>query len=345
MSPGRQPASPDPWPQLLSQAIRAPSPHNVQPWKLSPTSASEATVYIDMSRALPAEDVTGSFLLSAMGLFVEALRIAAHAQALELSIQMCEEPAELARRVTKTAADLIPFARVSLTHIGDRIDDVLAALLEVRCTGRVAYRMEPLPAAQEHMLRDGALSAGLDFGVTSDARSVRRLLALNTDALFHDLNTPRYHDEIAQWFRCTSSEELSTRDGLSYRCMNMRPWEMKVAKHHPMLLKLPLLSGVFRMRYTQQNLCCSIGHLAGPFFEDPMTAVSYGRGLLRFWLIAAGAGISIHPLGNLVTNPEAAQQVESLLGVRQIWLIFKIGELLGTAPRSLRRPVSEFLVS
>lgn len=73
------------WPVLVSRAIRAPSPHNVRPWKLQPISADEAMLYADMDRALPAEDVTGSFMLCAMGLFVEALRIAAHAQSFDVA--------------------------------------------------------------------------------------------------------------------------------------------------------------------------------------------------------------------------------------------------------------------
>lgn len=334
-----------PWPKLVELAIRSPSPHNVQPWKLKPTSESQATLYADMKRGLPAEDVTGSFLLSAMGLFVEALQIAAHSNSFLLSSAMCEPVAKLAPRMATPSTDLIPFASLSLTPTEGPVDDFSLRLLDARTTGRTIYSTTPLSAESESMLRHGAREAGLEFGVTSDSQLVRYLLDLNTRALFHDLNTPSYHDEIAQWFRTTAAEEESTRDGLSYRCMDMRPWEMKIAKHYPQVLQLPLFNSGLRRRYTQRNRCGSIGFLSGPFFEDPDAAVTFGRGLLRFWLVVAGAELALHPLGNLVTNADAAQRVEAALDVRQIWLIFKVGRLERAAPRSLRRPVEEFLLS
>lgn len=333
------------WLKLVGLAIRAPSPHNVQPWKLRLTSDSHATLCVDMNRALPAEDVTGSFLLSAMGLFLEALGIAAHANSFELAMSMCESPATLAPRFATPSTDLIPFACLSLTPTKRPINDFSLALLQARTTGRTIYSEARLSAEAEAQLRRGALGAGLEFGLTSDYRIVRYLLDLNTRALFHDLNAPSYHDEIARWFRCTPAEETSTRDGLSYRCMNMHPWEMRIAKTYPRLLQLPFASPAIRQRYTHQNRCGSIGYLSGPFFEDPGAAIGFGRGLLRFWLVVAATGLSLHPLGNLVTNADAAQHVESVLGVRQIWLIFKVGQLEHAAPQSLRRPVEDFLLT
>jgi hypothetical protein len=252
---------------LVGLAIRAPSPHNVQPWKLRATSESHATLYVDLNRALPAEDVTGSFLLSAMGLFLEALRIAAHANSFELSMSMCESPATLAPRFSTPSTDLIPFACLSLTPTERPVDDFLLPLLHARTTGRTIYSAARLSADAEALLRRGALDAGLEFGLISDYRIVRYVLDLNTRALIHDLNTPSYHDEIARWFRCTPAEETSTRDGLSYRCMNMHPWEMLIAKYYPRLLQLPFASSAFRQRYTHQNRCVSIGYLSGPFLE------------------------------------------------------------------------------
>ena len=68
---------------------------------------------------------------------------------------------------------------------------------------------------------DEAARRGLVFGSTSDPQQIRRLLDMNVAALFHDLNDPLYHDEIAHWFRCGEKEEHLHRDGLSARCMNM----------------------------------------------------------------------------------------------------------------------------
>jgi nitroreductase len=60
----------DPWREILEVARRAPSPHNVQPWRVKLVSREDAELFIDGQRTLPKEDLTGSFLLSAMGMFL-----------------------------------------------------------------------------------------------------------------------------------------------------------------------------------------------------------------------------------------------------------------------------------
>ncbi|MGI8641105.1 MAG: hypothetical protein ACR2MG_14315, partial [Pyrinomonadaceae bacterium] len=63
------------WTKLLETAIHAPSPHNVQPWRVKIINETEAELYIDSRRTLPKEDITGSFIILTMGLFIEALSI------------------------------------------------------------------------------------------------------------------------------------------------------------------------------------------------------------------------------------------------------------------------------
>jgi len=71
------PLMPDPWRSLFEVARYAPSPHNVQPWKLTILDAQRADLYVDRARTLPAEDKTGSFIISAMAMFAEGLRMVA----------------------------------------------------------------------------------------------------------------------------------------------------------------------------------------------------------------------------------------------------------------------------
>src|ERR1700735_379883 len=67
------------WRQIFEAARSTPSPHNVQPWRIKLLSPDLAELYIDGTRTLPNEDHTGSFLLSAMGMFLEAVDLlAAH---------------------------------------------------------------------------------------------------------------------------------------------------------------------------------------------------------------------------------------------------------------------------
>ena len=55
------------WETLLETAIHAPSPHNVQPWRVRILSEDRADLLIEKRRTLPKEDTTGSFIILTMG--------------------------------------------------------------------------------------------------------------------------------------------------------------------------------------------------------------------------------------------------------------------------------------
>jgi hypothetical protein len=103
------------WHELLSVAIHAPSPHNVQPWRVRIINDNESELYIDSSRTLPKEDVTGSFIICAMGMFIEALTILAARKSYKLHFELLTEPAEVASAILQSSkVRLIPFAKLTL---------------------------------------------------------------------------------------------------------------------------------------------------------------------------------------------------------------------------------------
>jgi nitroreductase len=55
------------WKSLLETAVHAPSPHNVQPWRVKIISDQAADLFIEKSRTLPKEDLSGSFIILTMG--------------------------------------------------------------------------------------------------------------------------------------------------------------------------------------------------------------------------------------------------------------------------------------
>jgi len=64
-----------PWEPILQTALGTPSPHNTQPWRLRINSDQDATLFLEVARTLPDEDTSGHFLICAMGMFLESLRI------------------------------------------------------------------------------------------------------------------------------------------------------------------------------------------------------------------------------------------------------------------------------
>ncbi len=334
----------DLWRELLAAAIRAPSPHNVQPWRIHVLSPAEAELRIEMRRTLPNEDVEGSFIILTMGLFVEALRIVAAHRGLALDDEPVSDLGDYsAARLATRTEPIIPFARlrlrtdpsVPLTH------DL--GLLEQRRTSRLPYRTDPVEPADAAHLEALAIRHGHRYAQVTEPARVERILQWNTDAVFEDLNHPPYRDELCSWLRYSEARSRRERDGLDARCMATPPLELWLAFHASPLLRFPLTRPLFARRYRDAiGPVPTLGVLDGPFW-DPHDAYDTGRFLMHFWLELTRLGYFIHPYGNLVTRRPAAEKVARETGLDRIWLVFKIGRS-DQPPRSHRRAVDEVMV-
>src|ERR1700759_4183727 len=94
-----------PWEKILQVALRTPSPHNTQPWRVKTRGELRATLFMEAARMLPDEDLTGQFLRCAMGLFLETLRLASANAGFVLHAKLCEPSA---------GTPFIPFAELEL---------------------------------------------------------------------------------------------------------------------------------------------------------------------------------------------------------------------------------------
>jgi nitroreductase len=333
------------WATLLETAIHSPSPHNVQPWRVRIHNETEADLLIDSARTLPKEDPTGSFIILTMGMFIEALSLLAANQKHKLSHDLFHEPEWYAQAILAARDQtFLPFARLRLMP-----DDALsstdydpAGFLKRR-TSRISLLPQPVPGETTEALKELAAEWDQRYEQTDEAAAIERILARNTEALFEDLNSPDYHDEITSWFRFTDRASRRHRDGLDYRCMNTSPLAYWLTARFPKLLLLPgarsLLSRTYR---SQIGLVPTIGMLAGDFWQ-PESAIKTGRFLMRFWLETARQDLYIHPYGNMVTNKKAARWMLEETKVPDIWLVFKIG-YSAEPPKSYRRPVEDILL-
>lgn len=332
------------WRVLLETAIHAPSPHNVQPWRVRVHSESQADLLIEKRRTLPKEDVTGSFIILTMGIFIEALRILAANRSYKLRYELHQELSQFTpEAIDRAEAELLPFARLHLEIDREGNSPYSDSLFLKRRTSRISLLPERVPDESVQALSNLARAWGQRYEQITDPATIERILKCNTEALFDDLNMPGYHDEIVEWFRFTARSARNTRDGLDYRCMNAsRPAFWSVARF-PKLLQLPLTRPLFRKIYRRQlGMVPTIAILAGAFWE-PDRAVETGRFLMHFWLEMAQRNLYMHPYGNLITNQRAAAWCLKEIGIADLWLIFKIG-YSKEPPQSYRRLVEEVLV-
>jgi nitroreductase len=333
------------WRAILEVAIQAPSPHNVQPWRVRLLSELEAELFIDGERTLPKEDSTGSFILSTMGMFVEAVALLAAPRGYTLDYELSHAPEWYAESIIHGGqTGLLPFAQLRLSPCSPRENFYPDSLFLQRRTSRICLRPTPIGDLATAVLTKLATQWGHRYQQITDARQVEEILAQNIKALFIDLNNPAYHDEIVSWFRFTDRAAKRHRDGLDWRCMNTSRTAFWLAAKMPKLLLLPPTGSILRRQYRRQlGVVPTIGLLAGNFFLAA-SAFETGRFLIRFWLETARLGLYIHPYGNLVTNPSAANWLAETTQLKDIWLIFKIGQS-ETPPKSYRRSLAEVMVS
>lgn len=333
------------WVSLLEIAIHSPSPHNVQPWRVRILNDREADLFIDSTRTLPKEDLTGSFIILTMGMFIEALRLLAAHNGFALAYTTIHEPSWYADEILKCPQQtFLPFAHLILTPDGNISSEINPALFLKRRTSRLSLKPDPVPTTVSDELKQLASTCNQRYEQITDAQTIERILEKNTEAVFEDLNDPNYHDEIVQWFRFTKRDALATRDGLDYRCMNTSRAAYWLTARVPQLLQLPLTSGILARVYRSQlGLIPTVGMLAGDFWAAE-SALKTGGFLMRFWLETARQDLYIHPYGNLVTNKRAAEWLLKETGIPKIWLIFKIG-FSSEPPQSYRRSVEEILLA
>ncbi len=331
------------WKTLLETAIHTPSPHNVQPWRLRILSDESADLLLERRRTLPKEDPTGSFIILTMGLFIEALTILAANRSLKLTYQLVSPLSQFTpEHIAKAAVELLPFAKLTL-RASEETCEYDDSLFITRRTSRTSYLSRSLPDQTVETLSNLACAWGQTYKQVTDPETIEQILNCNIEAVFQDLSTPAYHDEIVGWFRFTDRASRRTRDGLDYRCMNSSRVSFWLAARVPQLLQFPVAGPLLKKIYHRQlGNVPTIGMLAGPFW-DADSAFKNGRFLMRFWLELARCDLYIHPYGNLVTNKTAADWCLQKLGLSQIWLIFRIG-FSKVPPQSYRRSVEEVLI-
>src|SRR5207247_1979814 len=160
---------------LVEDARLAPSPHNTQPWLVEVGDDEHALLHCRAERLLPVEDPGGRFLTCGMGIFVEALRVAAEARGLALAAEFFSPD------LSASAAGDVPVARLALTpgaSDGAAREAPREALLRRR-TSRLPYDGRPAPESTLAELVEVAAAFGHTARFSADPDFVAWVVELN----------------------------------------------------------------------------------------------------------------------------------------------------------------------
>jgi nitroreductase len=322
-----------PWEPIIQTALRTPSPHNTQPWKVRIRDDRRATLFMDRARMLPDEDTTGHFLRCAMGMFLESLRIISANAGFALRFTLIEEQAR---------GPFVRFAELELEE-GSEPSQYPDSLFQARKTSRLPSNERRIDPEVATVLKSVAAQFGQQYNQCDDPALIEAIIQENIRAVFHDLNVAAYHREIVGWLRYSDEEAQAKADGLDYRCMRVPSMQFRLIRRAPQVMSWPLTRGFIRWMYRQQlGRVSHIGVISGPFFNDG-ASVRAGAFLMQFWLELSRHKLVIHPFGNLVTNSQAHACLRQLTSIEDVWLVFRIG-YTDEPPQSFRRPLTEVLI-
>jgi hypothetical protein len=128
--------------QILSYAILAPHPHNLQSWLVDLKQPNEITLYCDTGRLLPETDPYSRQILMGQGTFLELLDIAAKQLGYRAEITLFPEGA-----FDMKSVDRRPTARIKLTADTAVTKDPLFDQILKRRTNRQMYEDKDLPTS------------------------------------------------------------------------------------------------------------------------------------------------------------------------------------------------------
>jgi hypothetical protein len=307
---------------ILSEALRAPSAHNAQPWRLVPIDSRSVELHYDHHNYLPYDpDDRDGYL--ALGAFYETLALAAERHRWRSAI---------ATRFTREGSDLVVGDITMRPARPDDLPDPLAEAAARRCTNRLVYDTTPVPEDLAAKLRD--------LGNTMVApKAMGRLVAR---ASVYSWRDQQFVGDLKRWTRA----DPAAADGMTPVGLSLSRVEWLALRaafrvgHLPRPLARLYASRDVRLLSHSVAVCV----LGAPSL-DPDDLFAAGRRLLRSWASVADAGWACHPISIAVDREETAPAVAALAGVTVPVAVYRIGHPHSEVPRSNRRPLHDVLRS
>jgi hypothetical protein len=320
------------WREAAAYARWAPSPHNVQPWRLRILGPTRSELYYDPRRLLPKTDPTGEFTSVGLAMFVEYLSIAMHPKGYKVVPEYVHKPLDYA------AAKPMLFATLALEPFVEKTYTDRSLILQ-RKTSRLPYDGKPVEVQVMRNLQAIAKDAGHDFAWSSDKAMVDWTLDLNRFTLFEDLDDNDSRTELRKWIRCDADEAAAKKDGLWSHCMRFPGWLLKsFFDEHEKYRSGWRRDFCGSMLVKGMKGTRTVSWWSGSM-DTPADWTNTGHMLAKSWLELTRMGVNLHPFGSIITNPKAYARLKDKLGGSvpkgRVWLLTRMGRS-DVPPRSYR---------
>jgi len=306
---------------ILTEALRAPSAHNAQPWRLHHSGDRRWELHYDSQDYLPFDpDDRDAYLC--MGALIETLSLAATRHGVT---------ARITEVFTRDASDL---------HVADitLVDGTAASAEECALADAASGRH-----TNRSTYRRGALDADLAAAITAlggalvDPAAIAATVERASRLSWADR---RFVADLRRY--CTA--DASAPVGMHPRALMLKRYEWALLRAAFRLGRLPgALGGLFAGRDVRLLRSAPAVVVLGAGSLDPRDLVAAGRRLVRAWVTVCAAGWAYHPISISVDRPETAPEVARLSGIPVPAAVFRVGLPRAAAPRSNRAALTDVL--
>lgn len=323
--------------EVVREAARAPSAHNVQParWRFD---GDHVTLLEDVSRRLIAADPTLHDANASLGAAFEGMRIALSRRGRSLG-----EP-EMMGDDLPPIRGLRPVLSARVARGGSL--DPLALWVDKRRAWRGVFT--PIDESQRTAFAS-LQGARDDITVASDAHDIAEAARLNDVCSWEFLSQPRYQAELYEWMRLTPEDPNWDRDGLNADCLAMTVPERVAARamFAPAAFAVLKALGVARLMLAEAPRARSAAAII--VFHRPATesAFAVGRAFYRLWLEITSLDLVVCPMSSISDSRSGSATVRSRWNVpagRRVVNVLRVGHPLDTPALSARLPVDELLI-
>jgi len=294
----------DPRIRAAGHAIRAPNPHNRQPWLVELVGADRVLLRCDLERRLPETDPFDRQIVIGLGGFLEIYRMALAEEGIGTDIALFPEGLP-GRRL-----DSRPIAAVTLRPGAGRRYPLFAAV----ATRRSAKQMYDLARVPDPAPLAAVLADPSRLGFANDPARVAVLREIAAEGFRIEAGTPHTLQESVDLFRLGRAEMAANPDGIGIG--------------GPQVEEMVARGQLTRAAFTDRNgqafglmMQATLSVMAAtPCFvwittrgNGRTAQLEAGRDWLRLDLAANAAGLGIHPLSQgLQEFPEMESVHEAL---------------------------------
>ena len=196
---------------VLSYAILAANPHNIQPWIVKFISFDTIELYVDQNRLLPKTDPFSRQIHIAQGTFLENLDLAAKQFGYQAMINYFPHGS-----YSNTTIEQIPVGSVKLAQNKTIPKDPLFDIITKRLTSKIIYDEKPVEPALIQDLLSIATSKDITLFISDQANDKKRIAEIIGNAMRIEVSKKERHLETWRMFRFSDQEIEQNRDGFGY---------------------------------------------------------------------------------------------------------------------------------